>query len=289
MADPPSDVEVEIGEKANNTVNDLLLKSAVPPFMNVKGKLVRAIPPNDSLVYSEIIIPGIEKSTEIFGDNMNKFLTWNVSGSGRINVKFKEKSFLPLYSTCSITERKFIMDKFMKDINESGSSDYHLFFITSVHRTDSMAIVDEGMKKLEEYEQIVENDLMTPNGNFHLDGNEKTAFLATHLINDVKAIDITPLLCYISIVQGKFSITLSSAQICIDVYKLIGSFIELPELDDKILSISSPANTISKVKEVISDPKILASIEAKLLIQTPLPISINAVKAAQLKLDSKKK
>ena len=289
LANPSPKVEVDMGKKASNTVDDLLLKTAVEPFMNVNGKLVRAVPQNDSDAYNEVIIPGFEKSAEIFGDNNYKFLTWKISGSSRINVKNKVKSFLPLYSTCGETERKSIMDKFIRDISENGSSDYHLFFITSVHQTDSLQIIDDGMKKIEAYEQIIENDLITPSGNFRLDGSTKNVYHLTNTINDVKAIDITPLFYYISIVQGKFTNNLSSASNCVDVYKALGSFIELPVLDDNTLSISSPANTISKIKEVVSDPKILTSIEAKLLVQTPGSISLNAVKATQVKLDTKKK
>ena len=257
--------------------------------MNAKGKIVKSVPPNDSMAYNEVVIPGLDKSAEIFGDNMYKFLTWNIKGSGRINVKNKDKGYLPLFTSSSATDRKIIMDKFIKDLSEKGSSDYLLCYITSVHRTDSMSITDEGIRKIEEYEQILENDLMSTKGNFRFDDNNNTVFKASNLINDVKAIDITPLLYYSSIVQGRFINTVASATNCADVYKLLGNFIELPALDDKALSVSSPAYTLAKIKELVSDPKILSSIEAKLLIQIPGSISINAIQAAQAKLDAKPK
>jgi hypothetical protein len=289
VAAPPSNLEVEIGEKQENTESDFLLKSAVPPFINIRGKLVKSVPPNDSMAYLEVVIPGIDKSVEIFGDNMFKFLTWKITGSMRINAKYKGKSFLTLFNSTTVPDRKSIMDKFIKDLSEKGSSDYLLCFITSVHHTDSMSIIDEGIRKIEEYEQILENDLMSAKGNYRFDDNNKTVFQASNLINDVKAIDITPLLYYSSIIQGRFSNTVASATNCADVYKLLGNFIELPALDDKALSITSPTYTLTKIKELINYPNVLPSIEAKLLVQIPGSIPISAAQAAQVKLDTKKK
>lgn len=289
VADRTIDVDIETTEKNDNSVSDLISKTAVPPFINNKGDIVRAIPPNTTETYTEVVIPGIDKSTDIFNSNF-KFLTWNIVGSRSINVKYKGNDYFRLYSTSNEADRTLIMKKYLKDLNDNGSSAYHLYFITSVHKTDTLTIIDENIRKIEEYEQLEENDLITPNGNFRLDGTSKTILQATNVINDVKAIDITPLLGYRAIVQGKFSNTLASAQNCVDVYKYIGGFVELPDLDDKTLSISvSPAYTLSKIKEVMSDPKILANIELKLISQTPFAISINAMKAAQVKIDMKAK
>jgi len=287
VADRIENVEIKTGEKVNNSVSDLLLKSSLPPFINTKGVIVKAVPPNDSVAYSELVIPGIDKSIDIFADNPNKYLTWNIKGSGNIAVNYKNNDYFHLYSTSNVNDRTVIMTRFMKDINETGTSPFHLFFITYAHRTDSMMLIDNGMRKLEDYELIEENDLITPNGNYRTDGRKKNVIVATNVINDVKGIDITPLLCYRAIVQDKFSPTIQSAQNCIEVYKYIDGFVELPDLDDKTLSVGSPAYTIAKIKEVMSAPQILNSIETKILSLAPTSLSIPAMKIAQQKINVK--
>jgi hypothetical protein len=287
VAKPPEKIDLEISKKTDNKAYDLLLKTAIPPFMNVKGDIVSNIPANATETYTEVFIPGTDKQAELFGDNPVKFLTWSCTGSMTTTVKYKDNSYMPLYGSCNETDRNNIIQKFLKDLSSTGSSEYHLYFITSVHQTDILEILDNGMKKLEDYEQIIDNDLLTPNGNFRLDGNEKSVYKAINLINDVKAIDITPLLYYRSILQGRYSNTLESASNCVDVYKELSSFVELPTLDENTMSITSPAQTIAKIKEALSDPKILESIESKLHSITPFSISLTAVKLAQDKLGKK--
>jgi hypothetical protein len=287
LADPPSHVEVEMTKKVNNLVYDIIFKTATAALMNNKGEIVRAVPPNATEAYNEVTIPGTEKSSEIFGDKDLKFLTWKCTGSMRTNVKYKDNSYMPLYGSCNVDERKYIVDKFMKDITDNGSSDYHLYFITSVHQTDNLEIIDNGMKKIEEFEQVVENDILTSTGNFRLNASDKSVFMASDIINDVKAIDITPLLYYRFILDVPHSNTLSSASNCVEIYKQLGSFVELPALEESIISITSPANTIAKIKEIMSNPKVLENIEAKLHSITPFSISLTAVKAAMAKMNKK--
>jgi hypothetical protein len=284
LTDPSSRVEVDLTKKVNNIAFDLISKTATAALMNNKGDIVRVVPANSTDAYNEVAIPGMDKSAEIFGDNGIKFLTWKCTGSMRTSVKYKDNSYTPLYGSCNVDERKYIVDKFTKDITNNGSSDYHLYFITSVHQTDNLEIIDNGMKKIEEFEQVIENDLLTANGNFRLDGNDKSVLKANDIINDVKAIDITPLLYYRFILDVQHSNTLTVASNCIDIYKELSSFVELPALGESILSITSPANTIAKIKEVMSDPKILESIETKLHSITPFSISLIAVKSAQDKM-----
>jgi hypothetical protein len=247
--------------------------------------LARAVPANDTLVYTEVYIPGIEKATELLAANPNKFLTWKVVGSQKVYINYKDNSYFKLYSTSNPEHRTIIMNRFMKDINVDGSSPFHLFFITEVHRCVSMLLIDNDIRKLADYELIEENDLITPSGNFRLEGTNKPVFVATNVVNEVKGIDITPLLCYRAIVQDEFSNTLASAQNCVEVYKYLGGIVELPDLDEKTMSVVSPAYTISKIKEVISAPTILSNIEARILSLAPSALSIPAMKLAQLKFD----
>jgi hypothetical protein len=287
IADRIEEVEIKTSEKQNNTVSDLVVKTTVQPFMHPKGTLVRAVPPNDSVAYTEVTIPGLEKSAEIFADGTNKFLTWKVVGSGSVYVNYKDNNYFKLYSTSNVNDRAVIMNRFMKDVNETGSSPFHLYFITYVHRSDSLLLIDNGMRKLQDYELFEENDLITPNGNYRLDGNDKNIVAAANVINEVRGIDITPLLCYRTIVQDEFPATLTGAQNCIEIYKYLGGFIELPDLDDKTLSITNPTYTISRIKEVLSNPQILTSIETKIINLASTTLSISAMKIAQLKLNAR--
>lgn len=285
---PVQGTEVTKTMSEDNEVSDLLLKESTLPFYGTNGKLSDKVPTETDAFYSEVSVAGYDKVLTLFGEKTYKFLTWQVFGSFNMEAKPKDSSFLNLYKSIKESERKYVLSQVLGGIGQEKIS-YHLFYIISTHRIDSLVIINKDYDKLTETDQIAENDLVTPKGIFRLNGDESVIFTGTNLVKNVMAVDLTPLLYYTLITETKFSKTVSSAEQCMNLYKELSNFMELPALDGTATEVSDPLYTINQVKQYINDPKVLTTIESRLNKDAYVPIPEDAVPKMKLRMENPNK
>jgi hypothetical protein len=272
----PVPFDREHGE--DNEAGDFLMKSATPAYYNEKGLVFRAIPEDANEAFNEVIVPAIEKMPSIFGASEYKYLTWNIINSGKVVSKPTKSSYMELINSCRSLDQKMVNERYFRDILSNGKSSFHLYFITSAYRCDSLYILDSEMEPLSETDLLREDDLITPTGNMRFTGKDKTVYQQTFVIKDLIAIDLTPLMQYKTLMEGQFGKSTYAAANIIELYNDLGNYLELPALEDDVLSLRNPDLTIRKVKANVSDPEILRKIEAKLKTdpQGPIPTTISS-------------
>lgn len=263
LSEPKNPLTFAKTKAVTTTVGDLLYKNASYPVSDLSGKILLKPTEQSSGTFKELIIPGMEKKTEIFGAADFKFLNWKISNSSDISVKLNGETYLDLFNSCDQVEKNKILNKFKTTVNPNDSTEFHLFFISSVHHTDTIRITFNETRAIEPNEVLEDYDVTTPKGNFRFTGDEKTIYSITNVISNVIATDVTPLLYYLYIRDNKFPPTAESAINCLEAYKKIDGFFDLPDLDDKAMEMTVPAYTINKVKEIVVTANVLSAIENK--------------------------
>jgi len=288
VAEPASGLEFIKTKPENNLVSDFLLKSATMPYMDAKGNMIRTLAAQPQVNVKEITLPGYEKVASIFGDKEFKYLTWKIVNNFSITAKSKLTGYLNLFNSCNETDKKAIISKFTTETIKKDSAEFHLYYIVSTQYTDTIEITESEISEVNETDILTENDLIAPKNTYRFTGTENVVYKNVQVISKVNAIDITFLLYYLFAKEGKFGNTEDAAVGCLDIYKLLGLFIELPALDEKALTITSPAYTISKFKEAIANQNILSAIEAKFTPDLEGDLPINVLQGAKTKIDLKK-
>lgn len=259
---PKTEMDFKKSKPVKTSVGDLIYKTATLPVRDLSGKILMK-PEKSQETYRDIYIPGLEKPEKLFGSNEFQFLTWYIVNSENIAVNLEGESFLNLFNFCDIREKSAIIDKFNKTIHPADTTEFHLFFLTSLSFTDTVRITGSDVRAIEPNELLEDYDVTTASGNFRFTGDETPLYTITNIFSNVVAVDITPLLYYIYIRDTKFPNTMDAAVNCLEAYKKLSGVVDLAVLDDDAMGISKPAYTISKVKEAVATQKVLEAIEAK--------------------------
>ncbi|MBL6962865.1 MAG: hypothetical protein ISR55_03520 [Bacteroidetes bacterium] len=287
LLDPANKIALNDPISSSNEVGDFLLKDATAPFMSEKGKLRRKIPEETEEIFNQVTFPGYSSRTQLFGDKQFRFLTWSVTNSQVLEAKIGKQEFLPLFNSCSEIDKKYVYRKFMDQVNKEVDARYHLIYITAMRKSDKIEIISSGYNTLNEKDELFDNDIKTLSNAYRLNDNKEVVFMQENMISYVNGQDITPLLYYVVGKTGNFSATEFYADNLVNLYEELGNYIELPQLDMDVISLYDPAYSISKVKEYLNDPKILKTVESRLKADLPIPIPVEAIQAADKKLDKK--
>jgi hypothetical protein len=279
VAIPSFEFEFTKTKAADNSISDFLSREAAVPYMDSAGNLLNIKPSQTQKILKEVFIPGYEKVMASFGDNSYKYLTWNIISNYNKTAKNVNRSFFDLFNSCPEKDRQAILNNFNAQI-KSDSIDLHLYFLETVQRADTVDIKDHILMRLGDTDQLLAGDLISPNANYRMTGEEKTIYFGINVVGDIKAIDVTLILYYLYAKLGKSDNSMLSATNFLEIYNSLNSFVELPELDDKAISISNPVYTISKIRELISDPKVQSKIEAKFTTGISGLNPVNALKVA---------
>ena len=281
--DPSIKLPIEELEQNSNEVSDFISKNATAPFHNLSGKLVRKIPEETDEVFTEVVFPGYTQREQFFGDKDFKFLTWSITNSQEVQTKLDKQQFLPLYNSCSLADKNDVTRKFMRQVNKDVEANYHLFYITGIRKSDKVEVFSSEFDALNDYDELLDNDIKTKTGAFRLNENTEVVFSQENMVSYIKGHDITPLLYFMIGKNGRFDETEFDAENLVGIYRELGNYIQLPELDGEIEALYEPDLTISTIKKNLQDPKILESIENRLKEDLPVSIPAKAIIAADKK------
>ena len=171
----------------------------------------------------------------------------------------------------------------MRQVNKDVEANYHLFYITGIRKSDKVEVFSSEFDALNDYDELLDNDIKTKTGAFRLNENTEVVFSQENMVSYIKGHDITPLLYFMIGKNGRFDETEFDAENLVGIYRELGNYIQLPELDGEIEALYEPDLTISTIKKNLQDPKILESIENRLKEDLPVSIPAKAIIAADKK------
>jgi len=287
LVTPTISTEFLSTEPQTTMVSDVISKNATFPYISRKGELVIAVPENPTETYREAIIPPHGKLADFFGDKPYMFLTWRMANTRVITAKPASTNTIELFNSCNDFEKRQITDVFLRDFYNNFNPDFHLYYIKSVSRTDSVILYENKMEQLVETDEIMDGDIVASNGNFRPDGSQSILYSSINIVRNISAVDLTPLLVYKIVAEGTFKNTMVDAGNMLELYKYLSTYIQTPDLDEEALSVNKPSYTISKIRENIKKPDFYSALETKLNTEESGPIPPTILESLIRKLEKK--
>ena len=284
---PSVPIDFTVSESKNFEVSDAILKTATFPFTSRKGDIVVKVPENPDVPYVETVFPPYSKIFDFFGDKNFMYLTWRIVNTRKISAVPSVKDYYSIFTSCKEFEQKQLMDIFYRNFTKTDNAEFHLYFIKEATRTDSIIVYETETEQLDPLAQLLDGDISFPTGNFRLTENKKEIYSTTNVIKDINAVDLTPILMVKVLATGTFKNTVSDAGLMLDLYQYLGNYIQVPTLDENALSISKPSYTISKIREGVTNPDFMKSLEEKLNTEIVGPIPPAILESFVKKLEKK--